>query len=99
MKNAPTITNDSRGIANQHRNAITTKPSLRSAINAKCRECIYCPLTGTGSWRQQVAACTSINCALFDVRPKPTSNTTEPLAAPKNPENGHFDPVLNCPEG
>lgn len=45
--------------------------SLRQAINAKCRECIYDPIGGAGHWRQQVAACTSHGCPLFAVRPMP----------------------------
>tara|TARA_R110002094_G_scaffold63949_4_gene74185 strand:- start:3742 stop:4119 length:378 start_codon:yes stop_codon:yes gene_type:complete len=43
--------------------------SLRQAINAKCTECIYDPLAGGGSWREQVTACTSGGCPLHDVRP------------------------------
>ena len=43
--------------------------SLRAAINAKCRECIYDPYPGSGNWRQQVEACTSPDCPLFSVRP------------------------------
>jgi hypothetical protein len=45
------------------------KPSLRRAVNAKCRECIYDPIGGSGSWRQQVEACTVNNCPLYPVRP------------------------------
>lgn len=45
------------------------KLSLRDAINAKCRECIYDPLSGMGTWREQVDACTSPSCPLFPVRP------------------------------
>lgn len=44
--------------------------SLREAINAKCRDCIYDPTAkGLGRWREQVAACTSSTCPLFEVRP------------------------------
>lgn len=43
---------------------------LRSCIDAKCKECIYDALA-PGTWREQVAACTSGNCPLFDVRPVP----------------------------
>jgi hypothetical protein len=43
--------------------------SLRKAINAKCRECIYDPIAGGGSWLQQITSCTSPNCPLFGVRP------------------------------
>lgn len=43
--------------------------SLRSAINGKCKSCIYDPIAGGGSWKQQVASCTSPSCELFDVRP------------------------------
>ena len=44
------------------------RPSMRAAINAKCRECIvdaYAP----GTWRQQVEACTSPDCPLYPLRP------------------------------
>lgn len=44
--------------------------SLRKAIDAKCKDCIYDPYSGEGHWRQQVEACTSGNCPLYDVRPK-----------------------------
>jgi hypothetical protein len=47
-----------------------SRPSRASAINAKCRECIYDPL-GRGTWREQVADCASANCALHAVRPVP----------------------------
>jgi hypothetical protein len=43
--------------------------SLRKAIDAKCRECIYDPIGGGGTWRQQVHACTSYRCPLYPVRP------------------------------
>ena len=47
--------------------------SLRNAINANCRDCIYDPLSGGGTWRQQVAQCSVIRCALWRVRPGPRS--------------------------
>jgi hypothetical protein len=43
--------------------------SLRDAINAKCKECIYDPIGGGGTWRQQVEACTARTCPLYPVRP------------------------------
>jgi hypothetical protein len=43
--------------------------SLRAAINAKCKECIYDPIGGRGTWRQQVEACTCPTCPLYLVRP------------------------------
>ena len=43
--------------------------SLRAAINAKCKECIYDPVSGKGTWRQQVEACTAPSCPLYPVRP------------------------------
>lgn len=46
--------------------------SLRKAIDEKCKECIYDPHGGNGSWRQQVAACTSESCPLYSVRPMPS---------------------------
>lgn len=44
--------------------------SLREAVNAKCRDCIYDELE-PGRWRQQVAACTMVHCPLYALRPKP----------------------------
>jgi hypothetical protein len=46
--------------------------SLRLAVNAQCYDCIY-DKSDMGSWRQQVAACPSINCPLYCQRPKATS--------------------------
>ena len=43
--------------------------SLRKAINEKCKDCIYDPLSGLGTWRQQVECCTSHDCPLYPVRP------------------------------
>jgi hypothetical protein len=45
------------------------RPSLRSAINAMCRYCIYDPGGGNGTWREQVQGCSSANCPLHPVRP------------------------------
>lgn len=44
-------------------------PSRKQAINRFCRECIYDPHGGSGTWRQQVEACTSYKCPLYEVRP------------------------------
>jgi hypothetical protein len=46
------------------------KVGLRAAINAKCKDCIYDPLSGLGTWRQQVEGCTCTDCPLWPVRPK-----------------------------
>ena len=46
------------------------KHSLRDAINAKCKDCIYDPLSGLGAWREQVTACTATECPLYPVRPR-----------------------------
>lgn len=45
-------------------------PSLRAAINAKCKSCIHDPGSGGGTWREQVTACSSSNCPLHSVRPQ-----------------------------
>ena len=42
-------------------------PSLRRAINAKCRDCIY-DNAEPGTWRAQVRACTIEDCPLWPVR-------------------------------
>jgi len=51
---------------------MVSKPGLRGKIDAKCVECIYDPLD-VGTWRQQVARCTSYTCPLRPVRPEPTN--------------------------
>ena len=53
--------------------------SLRQAINAKCRDCIYDPNCGGGTWREQVAQCSAPGCPLWAVRPAPESG---PFANP-----------------
>ena len=45
--------------------------SLRQAVDAKCKDCIYDPGSGNGGWREQVAGCSSSNCPLHCVRPLP----------------------------
>lgn len=45
------------------------KRSLRGAINAFCRYCIHDP-GAEGNWRQQVTACTSPDCPLYELRPQ-----------------------------
>ena len=48
-----------------------SRPSLRAAINAMCKNCLYDPSNGNGAWREQVQGCSSSNCALHPVRPSP----------------------------
>jgi len=43
------------------------RPSLRIAIDAKCKDCLYDPAE-RGGWRQQVEACGCTDCPLFAVR-------------------------------
>ena len=44
--------------------------SLRKAINEKCAECIYDKYSADGKL-QQIEACTSMHCPLYEVRPLP----------------------------
>ena len=48
---------------------MVSKPGLRGKIDAKFIECIYDPYDH-GTWRFQVAECTSLSCPLYTVRPK-----------------------------
>lgn len=41
--------------------------SLRTAIDTHCRDCIHDPLC-PGTWRQQVARCEAVSCALWPIR-------------------------------
>ena len=42
--------------------------SLRKAINAKCKQCVYDPMD-VGTAAQQIAACICRDCPLHKVRP------------------------------
>jgi hypothetical protein len=47
-------------------------PTTRSrAIAAMCKQCVYDP-RAAGTWRQQVAICSSIDCPLWRFRPLPS---------------------------
>lgn len=48
---------------------MVAKDTLRRAIAAKCKGCIY-DETEPGTWRQQVEACEILACPLWGVRPK-----------------------------
>jgi len=48
------------------------RPSLRKAINAMCKHCIYDSRKGNGTWRYQTETCTANGCPLYDVRPMMT---------------------------
>ncbi|MDB6102555.1 MAG: hypothetical protein JWO52_2554 [Gammaproteobacteria bacterium] len=53
--------------------------SLRAAINAKCRECVFDAKCKGGTWREQVAQCSARHCPLWPYRPAPKSG---PFANP-----------------
>ncbi len=63
--------------------------SLRGAINGKCKDCIYDPKSGLGTWRQQVGGCLSPACPLYPVRPMP--DTRERLRC------GQIGPSVDLP--
>ena len=44
------------------------KKSLRGAINAHCKSCIY-DANAPGTWLAQVSLCSVVECALYQVRP------------------------------
>ena len=48
---------------------LCSRPGRTGRVNAKCVECIYDPAGGSGTWRQQVEACTATACPLWPVRP------------------------------
>jgi hypothetical protein len=69
--------------------------SLRAAVNAKCKECIFDPGVA-GTWRQQVAGCTSPKCPLFLARPLPkgdgrAASTKSNVGAKRHQEEAVLD--------
>ncbi len=56
-----------------------TAPATRGrAIAAMCKQCLYDPIGGQGTWRQQVEACTSTDCPLWRFRPVSAPKTAIP---------------------
>jgi len=47
--------------------------SLRAAIDAKCKDCIYDDASGLGTWREQIARCTCVDCPIWPIRTGPSS--------------------------
>ena len=58
---------------------------LRSAINNKCKDCVYDPAQ-PGTWRQQVQWCTVKTCPLYPVRPMSSVSKEAPRIAPNGAE-------------
>lgn len=58
--------------------------SLRAAINAFCRRCLYDPHQ-PGRWREQITACTSRACPLYAVRPTTKGAELVTLEGPTGP--------------
>lgn len=69
--------------------------SLRKAVNAMCKDCIYDPIGGTGTWRMQVFKCTSKNCALYPHRPTPSQTITKVEIVESSSIN---EPICTIPE-
>lgn len=45
-----------------------TKAQVWRRINENCKFCLYDP-HATGTWREQIEACTSPECPLYPIRP------------------------------
>jgi hypothetical protein len=86
-----------------------TGRSLRAAIDAKCKSCVYDP-GARGNWREQVSACSSGNCPLHPFRPLSSACKRELRSSSGEhrlvtvlragcPENGLPAPAFDSPEG
>jgi len=53
------------------------RPSYPKVIAQMCKVCIYDPIGGIGTWREQVRDCTSPKCPLYPVRPLPSTEKHE----------------------
>ena len=62
------------------------KYSLRTAINLKCKDCIYDPELPYG-WKQQVSLCELTDCSLWKCRPK---SRTSPVSLKMTSPACHF---------
>ena len=68
--------------------------SLRKAINEKCKDFIYDPIDGNGTWLKQVADCTAFTCPLHTVRPTPRDRSIKEGSLILARERGQSD--VNC---
>ena len=62
----------------------------KTAINEKCKECLYDPEV-EGTWRMQVEACELTDCALYPYRPK--SRSKMPDMADSAPVEPHYEGI------
>lgn len=64
-----------------------SRPSLRHAIDATCKDCLYSP-GEPGAWREQIERCTAADCPLYNVRPRATGAKVEKtgVTAEKTPQ-------------
>lgn len=62
--------------------------SLRKAIDEYCKWCIFDDKSGLGNWRQQVSACTAVNCPLYKVRPRTSGKVIAKEPERKYSQNG-----------
>ena len=97
MKPPPTIKLTNCVISTQKTTAISS-PSLRAAINAMCRGCLYDRFSGQGTWRQQVEACTAKTCPLYNVRPRSTRYRAQSLNAQESSKLSLNRPFFNTEE-
>ena len=74
--------------------------SLRRAIDANCKNCIY-DNQAPGTWRQQVTLCSVASCSLYPVRPVTGSVIPESVLnyySVTRPERDRYT-LKNTPEG
>jgi hypothetical protein len=64
--------------------------SLRKAINAKCKKCIYDSIGGSRSWCDQAANCTSRLSPLYENRPNPSARLSEKRSSIVAREDARF---------
>lgn len=70
----------------------------KAAIDKHCRDCIY-DRYAPGTWRQQVAACTSPKCALFSFRPLPIGYGSKKIQSLElAPELREKEDIFECGE-
>jgi hypothetical protein len=62
------------------------KSEYVKAIEMKCKECVYDPIGGKGSWREQVKNCQGTSCPLYAARPLPTGEKHA-----ESPRTPHLD--------
>lgn len=75
----------------------TNTRGRKRAIKQHCKDCIYDPDGGAGTWREQRQNCTATHCALWPFRPRAATPRSSPGESLSIRELGEFTATRTQP--